>query len=302
MQKPYKEIDLIEFEKRFRTEKQCERRLFKLRWPKGFTCPECSHKEYFNLPKRKLFQCKKCGYQASLTAGTVMHGTKTTLLKWFWAIYLVSTDKRGISALALSKRLKISYWVAWTMLQKIRKAMRDRDSNYKLNGIIEIDDSFFGSRKEGGKRGRGSSKKAVLIEASTTDKGGIGYARMQVVDAVDGEHIKRVVKADVKDNQVVKTDGYKSYESVKKLGHRHQKEVVKGKKAHIVLKWVHILSSNAKVFISGTYHGIDKKHLQAYLDEFCYRFNRRRWEYHLFDRLVTACANSSGMTYSELTQ
>jgi len=302
MNKPYAEMDLIEFQKRFRTEKQCERRLFKLRWPNGFKCPKCSHNKYFSLPKRKLFQCKECGYQVSLTAGTVMHKTRTPLLKWFWAIYLISTDKRGTSALMLSKKLKVSYWVAWTMLQKIRKAMRDRDSNYKLSGIIEIDDSFFGGPKQGDKRGRGSSKSTVLIEASTTDKGGIGYARMQVVDAVDGKHIKEVVKSDVNDNQVIKTDGYNAYEVVEELGHEHQKEVVGDKKAHTVLKWVHILSSNAKAFISGTYHGIDKKHLQAYLDEFCYRFNRRRWEYQLFDRLVTACANSSGITYSELTQ
>lgn len=270
MKKPYREIDLIEFQKKFRTEKQCERRLFKLRWPNGFKCPKCSHNEYFNLPKRKLFQCKECYYQVSLTAGTVMHKTRTPILKWFWAIYLVSTDKRGLSALSLSKRLNISYWVAWIMLQKIRKAMSDRDSDYKLQGIIEIDDSFFGGRKQGNKRGRGSPKTKVLIEAST-DKEAIGYARMRVVDAVNGNNIKKTVKSDIEQNQVIKTDGYNAYESVKGLGHKHEKKVVKGENAHSILKWVHILSSNAKTFLSGTYHGIDKKHLQIYLDEFCYR-------------------------------
>lgn len=302
MKKPYEEIDLIEFQKRFRTEKQCERRLFKLRWPNGFVCPRCEHNEHFDLPKRKLFQCKKCGYQISLTAGTVMHKTRTPLLKWFWAIYLVSTDKRGVSALSLSKRLKITYWVAWTMLQKIRKAMRDRDSNYKLAGIIEMDDAFFGGPKEDGdKRGRGSSKIPVIVEASTNGKG-MGYARMTVVDHVDGKIVKEVVKADIKEDQVVKTDGFSTYNVVKEEGHDHQREIVKGKKAIEVLKWTHILISNAKTFILGTFHGVDKKHLQAYLDEFCYRFNRRWSENQLFDRLVTACVTSRGIGYSELTQ
>jgi len=301
MKKSYKEIDIIEFQKRFKTEKQCEKHLFRQKWPNGFECPKCDHNKHFKLPNRKLFQCKKCAYQASVTSKTIMHKTRTPLLKWFWAIYLISTDKRGISALNLSKRLKVSYWVAWTMLQKIRKAMRDRDDNYTLSGVIEMDDAFFGGKEEGGKRGRGTSKTAVIIEAATHGDA-ISYARMQVVDAVNGETIKEVVKKDVKENQKIKSDGLKVYNSVKELGHKHQVEIVKDKNAHTVLKWAHILISNAKAYISGTYHGIDKKHLQAYLDEFCYRFNRRKWEYQLFDRLVTACAHSKGATYSELTQ
>lgn len=301
MKKRYKEIDLIGFQKIFKTEKQCEKRLFRIRWPGGFKCPKCGDTSCFNLPRRKLFQCKGCNYQVSLTAGTIMHRTRTPLLKWFWAIYLVSTDKRGLSALTLSKRLNISYWVAWTMLQKIRKAMSDRDSHYKLQGIIEMDDSFFGGKKPGDKRGRGSSKSTVLIEAST-DEGTVGYARMRVVDSVNGDSIKGVVKSDVTPDQIIKTDGYKAYQVIKGAGHKHQMRIVKGKPAHTILKWVHVLSSNAKTFLKGTYHGIDKKHLQAYLNEFCYRFNRRKWESQLFDRLVTACVSSQGIIYSELTQ
>ena len=302
MDKNYKEISFFEFQQRFQTEENCRRRLFELRWPDGFVCPRCGGKDYYNLPKRRLFQCKECGYQTSLTAGTVMHGTQTSLLKWFWAIYLVSTDKRGLSALALSKKLEISYWRAWTMLQKIRQGMRDRDANYKLAGIVEIDDAFFGGPKEGGdKRGRGSSKVPVIVEASTNGEG-IGYARMTVVDHVDGKTVKEIVKADIKEDQVIKTDGFSSYKIVKEEGHEHQREIVKGRKAHEALKWVHILISNAKAFILGTFHGVSKKHLQAYLDEFCYRFNRRWWENQLFDRLVTACATSRGIAFSELTQ
>lgn len=302
MSKNYEDLNLLKFQAKYKTEEDCRQKLRELKWPNGFECPRCKSKEYYDLPKRNLYQCKECGYQASVTAGTVMQGTRTPLLKWFWAIFLVSNDKRGISALALSKRIEVSYWISWTMLQKIRKAMRDRDSHYKLSGIIEMDDAFFGGPKEGGnKRGRGSSKIPVIVEAST-DGEGVGYVRMTVVDKIDSDTVKEVVETDVRASQTIKSDGYSPYNAVKESGHKHQKEVVKGKKAHEVLKWVHILTSNAKAYILGTFHGVDRKHLQAYLDEFCYRLNRRWTEGQLFDRLVTACVASNGIKFSELTQ
>ena len=303
MKKPYQEINFLDFQKKYQSEEDCEKRLFELRWPQGFICPTCGHQEYYFISERKLYQCKKCRHQTSLTAGTVMQGTRTSFLIWFWAIYLVSTDKRGLSALALAKKLGISYWKAWTMLQKIRRAMRDRDSAYQLAGVVEIDDAFFGGPKQqgGDKRGRGSSKTTVIVEASTRNEA-IYFAKMTVVDNVDGATIKTLVKADLRENQTVKTDGLPVYNVVSEIGHIHQQEIVKGKKAHEVLKWVHILIGNAKAFILGTFHGVSRKHLQAYLDEFCYRFNRRKWELQLFDRLVTACINFRGVCFAELTK
>ena len=301
MNKPYKEMSLIEFQRRFRTEKACRKHLFKLRWPEGFICPVCGHNRYFDLPKRGLYQCKACGYQASLTAGTIMHKTRTPLRKWFWAIFLAANDKRGVSALQLCKKLDVSYYVAWNMLHKIRKAMQDRDYTYELRGIIEIDDAFFGGPSEGGdKRGRGTNKAKVLIEASTNGEA-IGFARMRVVQNIDGPTIEKVVANDIAPKQTLRSDGWSAYGVVKGMGHQHDRQVSNGRKANEVLKWVHILASNAKAFLLGTFHGIGKKHLQAYLDEFCYRFNRRWWEGELFDRLLTACTASKGITFSELT-
>jgi len=302
MNKPYQEISLLEFQTKYQAEDDCEKRLFELRWPHGFTCPSCGHQEYYHVTKRKLYQCKKCRHQTSLTAGTVMHNTRTSLLHWFWAIYLTSTDKRGFSALSLSKKLGLSYWKAWTMLHKIRHAMKSRDSDYQLAGIVEIDDSFFGSSAKGkSKRGRGTSKTAVIVEASTHGDS-VGFARMTVVDKVDSATVNHLIHASVKVNQSVKTDGLPVYTIVNNSGHIHLQEIVKGKKAHEVLKWTHILISNAKSFIIGTFHRFGKKHLQSYLDEFCYRFNRRKWELQLFDRLVTACVNSQAICFAELTQ
>lgn len=305
MAKKYKEMGLLEFQRRFRTEAACRKHLFKLRWPDGFECPRCGHRECFDLPKRKLYQCKSCGHQASVTAGTVMHRTRTPLRKWFWAIYLVAGDKRGLSALQLSKKLKVSYYVAWTMLHKIRQAMAERNRLYQLRGIIEIDESFYGGKKEGGdKRGRGTSKVPVMIEASTfegDERGrGLGFARMRVVERVDAATVAGVISEDIAAGQKIVTDGWPSYNVVPRLGHDHEREV-SDVASNAALKWVHILASNSKAFLLGTFHGIGRKHLQSYLDEFCYRFNRRGWEDELFERLVTACANSDGLTYSELT-
>ncbi len=300
MKKPYETMNLLEFQAKFNTEEVCEQHLFNSRWPNGFVCPKCAHEEYYNLPKRKLFQCKGCGYQASVTAGTVMHKTRTPLLKWFWAIYLIVTDKRGISALALSRQLNLSQHVAWTMEHKIRQGMKARDDQYQLAGLIEIDDSFFGGPDKGGKRGRGTKKTTVIIEVATHGES-MSYARMRKVKSVSKKELKRVVKKDVKGKQVIKTDGFKAYGVMEELGHEHHVEPVKGKEAHLVLKWVHILASNVKAFLKGTLHGKYKeKHFQRYLDEFCYRLNRRRWPGELFDRLVTACVCSAGITYSDL--
>ena len=106
MTKGYKEINLIKFQEKFQTEEDCQERLIELRWPDGFICPRCKGEDYYDLPKRRLYQCKGCGYQVSITAGTVMHGTRTSLLKWFWAIFLMSTAKEGFLHLLFLKRLK----------------------------------------------------------------------------------------------------------------------------------------------------------------------------------------------------
>ncbi|MBL1170646.1 IS1595 family transposase [Candidatus Brocadia sinica] len=292
----------FEFQTKYQTEDDCEKRLFEHRWPQGFAYPSCGHQEYYHVTKRKLYQCKKCRHQTSLTAGTVMHNTRTSLLLWLCAIYLTSMDKRGFSALSLSKRLGLSYWKAWTMLRKIRHAMKSHDSTYQLTGIVEINDSFFGSSTKGSSnRGRDTSKTAVIVEASTHGDA-VGFAKMTVVDKVDSATIDHLVKVSVRGNRPAKTDGLPVYTIVSKSGHNHIQEIVKSKNAHKVLKWTHILISNAKSFIMGTFHRFGKKHLQAYLNEFCYRFNRRKWELQLFDRLVIASVNSQAIYIAELTQ
>jgi hypothetical protein len=266
--------------------------------------PALRQSEAYFLEKRLLYQCAACKHQTSLTAGTIMHRTRTPLVKWFWAIYLVATDKRGLSALALSRKIDIGLKCAWTMLHKIRKAMEARDAEYQLAGLIQVDDAFFkgGVDKGGDKRGRGTSKVPVLVMAAVKDEA-ITFAKMEVIENVDGSQIKAAIGKCVAKSQRIKTDGLPVYGAVKELGHEHAPEVVyprKGQSNFDILKWVNILVSNAKAFILGTYHGVMKKHLQKYLDEYCYRFNRRFWPGQGFDRLLLACANARATTYAEL--
>lgn len=306
MVKPYQDMDLVTFQQHFATEEACRDRLFKLRWPEGFRCPRCGCDTAYFLEKRMLYQCTSCKRQTSLTAGTVMHKTRTPLVKWFWAIYLVSTDKRGLSALALSRKVGIGLKCAWTMLHKIRKAMEARDAAYQLAGLIQVDDAFFngGINTGGDKRGRGTNKVPVIVMAAVKDDA-ITFAKMEVVDGVDSTNIKSVLVEHIAPGQTIRSDGYPAYNIAKKASFSHDKQIIypkKGAPRHDVLKWVNILVSNAKAFILGTYHGVQKKHLQRYLDEFCYRFNRRFWPGQSFDRLLLACSRSETVTYAELRQ
>lgn len=302
--KPYVPMDLITFQRKFGTEKACRNRLFLMKWPGGYQCPRCGGTRYYHIENRGLYQCTACKHQTSLTAGTVMHKTRTPLVKWFWARYLLSTDKRGYSALALSRKLDIGIKCAWTMQHKIRNAMGARDAEYQLAGLIQVDDAFFngGSGKGRGKRGRGTSKIPVLVMAATHNDA-ISFAKMEVLDRVDGEHVQTVLDRHVIPNQNIKSDGLPVFTVIKGMGHKHCPEVVYAERSapnYDALKWVNILVSNAKAFLLGTYHGVMKKHLQRYLNEFCYRFNRRFWAEQGFDRLLLACANAKSITYAEL--
>lgn len=293
-------MTLFEFHQRFPTEIECAKHMFNLKWTNGFTCPKCKCQEYI-LYKGFLYRCRKCRYRASLTTDSIMHKTRTPVMVWFWAIFLVACDKRGHSALSISKELKVSYWVAWTMLQKIRRAMAEQDGQYKLGGIIELDDAYFGGTKEGGKRGRGTTKSKVLVAVSTDEKKKYArFAKMRLVQEFSKEIVNKFVSKNIEPGSKIQTDDLDIYNAVSNLGMKHEEyPIVGGEKP---LPWVHTIISNAKNYILGTYHGLASKHLQSYLDEFCYRFNRRFWEDQIFDRLLTACLNCESITYGQLTQ
>lgn len=281
-------ITFKQFQKRFSTEESCREFLYQQRFPDGFVCPKCGCREYYPIYRRGLCQCKQCRKQTSVTSGTVMHHTHLPLVLWFWAIYLCANDKRGISAAHLANLLDIGYESAWYMLVRIRKAMGQRDANYLLSSLLEMDEGYFGSKRSGGKRGRGTTQNKVVVAISKTEvKECPMYLRMQQVPNVKRATLQDFIDSRVKDGSVIECDGYQTYKGLENV-------TVAAKvydAADGDLHWLHTALSNAKAFLVGTYHG-RCLYLQPYLDEFCFRFNRRYTGSQLFARLVRAVALS----------
>lgn len=295
-------MNLIQFQKRFTSEAACHDHLFMMKWPEGYKCEKCGHNSYYETTTRKLklYECKSCRYQATVTVGTVMEKTRTDLTKWFLAIYLVAHDKRGVSATMLSEELDVTYKTAWLLLHKIRKAMSERDAQYTLAGIVELDDAFFGAPTEGGKRGRGTEKTTVLVGLSLNEKGHPQYVKMEVVPDVKGTTLVKFANASIEAGSTINSDAYRSYQALVKEGFQLQAKEFNPIESPDHLQWLHTVISNVKAFIAGTFHGLDEKHLQSYLNEFCYRFNRRKFKGEGFNRLLSCCASTPTITYSEL--
>jgi len=273
-----------------------------MRWSDGYVCSKCGVKdEPFKVSSRNLYQCKHCGYQSSVTAGTVLEKTRIPLIKWFWAMFLMGNDKRGCSASQISKQLKLRYDTAWYLCHRIRSAMGERDTGYILSGYIETDDAFFGAPTSNGKRGRGTDKEVVLVGVYLSEEGAPQYVKMEVVPNVKSETVNSFAEKNFKKGSKVTSDGYSSYKSLVKNGFVHKGKICDPDVNPQHLKWLHIIVSNAKAFVMGTFHGLKEKHLQRYLNEFCYRFNRRKFTLQIFNRSLFSCILAPKISYAELT-
>lgn len=297
----------MDFFTTFTSEEVCEQYLIKVRFPNGMPCLKCGKKDFYpRLKDRRAYQCKSCKFFNRPTAGTIFHRTHTSLLAWFVAIFLVAFDKRGLSVLLLAEELGLSYETSWAMLSRMRHAMAKRDAAYKLKGYVEIDEMFIGAPSEAKKRGRGTEKTPVLVAVSYTPVEGkeevTGFAKMQAVDAINELTVTTFVKANVERGSTVRTDGLSVYPLLKSYGYTHDQAPVKKRKAHLVLPHVHTFISNLRSFVQGTHHGLSETHLQQYLDEFSYRFNRRHRRSEMFDRLLRACLEQEELPHSALTR
>lgn len=310
----YQDMDLLLFQEQFKNENDCYQWIYKTRWPKGFSCPFCGHQKSSLVSTRMLYKCMKCGKQISVTAGTIFHKTKTPLLKWFWLIFRMATSKTGVSVAEMQRELEIKdYKTIWTMAHKIRKAMADRDAQYKLAGLVELDESFFGPASEG-KRGRGAKDKGLVVVAVSfwiDEKGKErpGFAHAFVVENASAETIESVLKRlglpeeeIVPLIEIIRTDGWRSYQTAStELGIVHYRAVLRDPKDSMkLLPWTHRIIANAKSVFKGPHRGVSKKHLQRYLSEVCYRFNRRFWPKESFHRLLRACVSTSTIIRDDL--
>ena len=298
----YNEISFFKFQRLFSSNQNCYNYLFKTRWPNGFICPECSSKKYSFIKTRKLWQCSRCRYQCSVTAGTVFHNTRTPLYKLFWLVFFIAHDKNGHSALDLTRKLNISYKVAWSMSHKVRAAMIERNTSRLLSGLLEVDDTYFGSKNAPGPRGRGADKKkSVLVAAQITDDNRPLYASMEAIDDLKMETLKKALEQTIEKGSTITTDGLPSFNIIGQLDYKHIKKVIGDpKNASILLPWVHIFIANIKSNIRGTHKGVSSQYLQYYLSEFCYKLNRRFNVDQIFDRLLFACTKKSPVFTAEL--
>jgi transposase-like protein len=291
---------IFEFQERFATEEACLRFLLDSRWPDGFECPECGGSEFYWLDARKLMQCTACRRQTSVTAGTVMHRSKQPLKIWFWAAYLVTTHTPGISAVQLQRQTGIKYYeTAFMMLHKLRAAMV-KEGRGRLRDVVEVDESYFGG-EEPGVSGRETVKKALVACAVEVRGKQTGRVRLRVVPNAGAKSLEKFVKENVEPGTEVRTDGWAGYAGLADLKYVHV-PVVEGtpKRAAVILPHVHRVFANVKTWILGTHHGVSNQHLQAYLNEFTFRYNRRRTPMAAFQTVLGLIDERLGPTYDGL--
>ncbi len=289
------EVSFYYWQTRFATHEDCVQHLTQLRWPNGFQCPHCGHDHGYLTEVRAHYECAQCHRQTSVTSNTLFHATKLPLTKWFWAIYWVATDKGGISALRLSKLIGVTWRSAYRILDRLRTAMGHRDSIYRLSSIIELDDALVGGKKTG-KRGRGAEGKASVLIACENKEGKPGFIAMEVVTSVNKETLLNFAHRKIKPSEEVRTDGLHANRGIAPYV-THISKITPPEEVDNWLPWVHVAIANLKRFLLGTFHGTSKPYLQRYLNEFCYRFNRRFWETEIPSRLLKLCLDHKPIIY-----
>jgi hypothetical protein len=292
----------MEFQERFASEAACLEYLAASRWPDGFVCPACGGRRAWVLERRHLWECERCHSQTSVTAGTVMHGTRTPLRLWFWAAYLVATHHPGISAKQLQRQLGLSrYETSWLILQKLRRAMVAPERE-PLGGEIEVDEFYLGGIEEGLRGGRQRGKKALVGVAIEVRGQGSGRVRLQVLDDASAASLCGFVRATTALGTVVHTDGWQSYLPLGGLGYDHRRRVQRSlRTGELLLPRAHRTISNLKAWLHGTHRSVGDPHLQVYLDEYVFRHNRRRTPMAAFQTLLGLSAIHHPTTYAQIT-
>ena len=294
-----------EFEDRFSTEESCRAYLVKLRWPDGFRCPHCQGSKAI-IVRATLFQCCACRRQTSATAGTIFQDTRKPLVMWYRAMWYVTSQKNGASAMGLQRVLGLgSYETAWTWLHKLRRAMvrPDRD---RLSGWVEVDETVVGGLEEG-VAGRQTESKALVIIAAQADGPGIGRIRMRMIEDASAGSLHPFVQDCIEPGSTIHTDGWQGYAGLDSKGYQREITKLRGrrKEASELMPRVHRVASLLKRWLLGTHQGaVAHQHLPYYLDEFTFRFNRRKSKSRgkLFFRLMQQAVSTPPATYDTMVR
>ena len=307
---PYQALGLTDFIAKYSSNDACLQALTSRRWPTGFICPHCRGQGGYALGGRRGFECRSCGRQTSITSGTILAQSKLALPKLFLAMYLISTNKQGISAKSLAKHLSVSEVTAWHLLHKLRSAMHDRDTAYTIRGVIEVDEAYVGGLACGpGTRGRSTKTKVpVLALVEKCGENLTGYVHLQPVKNISSKTLQGIILQHVKPGSAIRTDGLASYHGLLDLGFDHQPEIsLGGQRACAQFKLVHRQISNLKSWLLGTHRNTCRRHLDRYVAEYCWRTNRRdrydadgrsdHREATLPERMIQAVAMSKSKTW-----
>jgi len=283
---------IFEFNQWFPNEDACIKFMIQSRWPDGFVCPRCGFNQYYWKEARKLLQCKQCRYQTSVTAGTIMHRSKMPLTMWFQAAYQVTTSTPGKSALQFQRQVGVSYETAFTMLHKLRAAMV-RPRRDMLSGLIEVDETYIGGEREG-KTGRGAAGKVIVAGAVDTRDKYANRIRLVVIPDVTQKTLTDFIRSNVIEGSTIITDDWVGYNRLEASNYHHF--VSPDGLIHI-----HRVFSNLKTWLLGTHHGsVSKQHLQAYLNEYTFRFNRRGTPMAAFQTVLGLAKERLSPTYEGL--
>lgn len=301
-------MNIIKFVEAFPDENSCKLHLKALREKQGIKCKSCGCEKHYWLEAKSQWQCSKCRFRTSLRSGTMMENSNLPLRKWFLTIAFMTFSKKGLSATEMQRQIGHKrYEPVWAMMHKIRRAMGNRDALYTLEGFVEFDEGHFETEQNAStnanlKRGRGSQRQvnvAVLAESTPLEDIETGevssqcrYFKMKVLESFEKQEINEVIRQNVEDTTIVFSDKSTSYVDISDFVEVHITEKSDKKTTKTTLRWVHITISNAKRTLLGIYHKIKGKYLQLYLDEFCYKLNRRYFGERLFDRLLIAVSNS----------
>jgi hypothetical protein len=293
----------MEFQERFATEEACREYLFACRWPDGFVCRRCQGREVGAMhTRRRVWQCKQCGAQTSVTAGTVMHNTQTPLRLWFWAAYLVATHHPGISAVQLQRQLGIArHERAWMMLHKLRRAMIAPERE-PLKREVEVDEFFLGGLEKGLAGGRARGKKVLCGVAVEVRGRGSGRVRLAALHDASMRSLSGFVKATTELGAIIRTDGWKGYYGLTELGYDHApfSEGPEPVGEPPYLPRAHRTISNLKAWLHGTHRRASREHMQAYLDEFTFRHNRRGNPHAAFQTLLGLSTSHQPSSYRDI--
>lgn len=315
MSKSGRESSLIIFQQRFGTEQACVEYLASVRWPTGYKCKKCGCQKAYQLKVQpRVFQCSNCRFQESVTAGTILHRTQLPLVKWFWAAYLMSQDRRGVSAAHVARELGLHYSTAWTMLHKLRRSLASPD-DHPLQGVVEVDETYYGGKGSSGSAGRSLANDnkmliVMAVERKLAPKGKmpgikksgfvVGNARAALLNSASSQNLCSFLKDNVAPGTNIITDGWAGYNSSGKSFEHEAVTLGNPKMAGEFLPLVHLQFNNFKSWVKGTFHGVSKKYMPAYLQEWNYRFNRRALISNLFQYVVRRITNAAPITYKEI--